>query len=211
MCYLGRNFVFIHVYKTGGMSVRWLLRGGKRIGSKHQTASDAKSFLGARWDSLFSFGFVRNPFTWMVSLYEYIRRENDNWEHAQVSKMSFPAFLEYHRKYLGTRDLRPGEPRHYYTMTEALCDESRVPLVSLVGRFERFEQDVRDICKRLNVFAPMIPRSNVGNYRSVSEYYADPACAEIVRDTLAVDFEVFGYDKGLPWEQDVAPAREKTA
>ena len=61
-----RNFVFIHINKTAGMSV------GKALGLKkqHLTAGEYKNSLGIRrWNKSFKFIIVRNPWDKVVSHY----------------------------------------------------------------------------------------------------------------------------------------------
>ena len=69
-----KSFLFIHVPKTGGISVRNVL--GKVEGSEtvrgyyHADIESAKEYIGEGFEKLFSFGFIRNPWSWVISTFE---------------------------------------------------------------------------------------------------------------------------------------------
>ena len=75
------NFIFIHIYKCSGMSIRKVL--GDNIPTielckSHATAKEVRDYCYSLngqfyFDTTFKFSFVRNPFDWVVSLYEFIR------------------------------------------------------------------------------------------------------------------------------------------
>ena len=69
------NFIFIHVTKTGGMSIAQSMeRFGNNIIKKgfgaHTTVNMARADID-NFDSYFSFAVVRNPWDRMYSLYSY--------------------------------------------------------------------------------------------------------------------------------------------
>ena len=86
MAIIGRNYIFIHIHKTGGKSIRALLGNPEDWGGLHVEACQVKKFLdesgkGRQWKHAFKFAFVRNPYTWLESLYDYIRSSKQHPDH----------------------------------------------------------------------------------------------------------------------------------
>jgi hypothetical protein len=191
---LGKNYVFVHIYKTGGMSIRSMLPDGEYVFRGHATAREVRGFIGERkWGELYSFGFVRNPFTWMISLYEFIKADRSHRHHATVRTLSFDQFLWFARQKVAA-----GE---YYTLTQALCDDSGVPLVTRVGRFEAFEEEVADIFRELGRGRVKVLSVNRGRRVRVDDYYRSQPAVDLVLKTFGKDFEVFGYNTTPPREE----------
>jgi hypothetical protein len=87
---LSRHFVFIHLPKTGGTFVKRLLNiyappdwevsevialgGHPRNDPNHPTIKDIPSAYGG----IPIFGFVRNPWDWYVSWYEFLKVDGTN-------------------------------------------------------------------------------------------------------------------------------------
>ena len=110
-----KKFVFVHVQKTGGTSLRQVLKShapdARKWHGKHGHASDAIAEIGrAEWERYFSFAFVRNPWDRLVSWYAMIqdriaqltpeeRRKPrpfkiDIWNYALHASHDFESFLE---------------------------------------------------------------------------------------------------------------------
>ena len=65
--------LFIHIYKTGGESVRRAMKcqgAAHEVGHKHSTADDIKDH--PLYEGAYKFVTVRNPYDWLVSLWSFI-------------------------------------------------------------------------------------------------------------------------------------------
>jgi hypothetical protein len=211
-----RKFVFVHIYKTGGVSIRsQLLRWARPVekvasvwptrflvrkagelmdtgldGSRwltglreHDTAEAARNYLGAdTFESYFSFAFVRNPWDWCVSLYEYARGRPDNHEHELASRMSFG---DYIRRDIDSRPLR---------QVDFITAAAGGPvIVDFVGRLERIDADFDSVRRRISLPSSPVPHLNRSSRRRDYRSYYDDALADLVGSYYREDVDRFGY------------------
>lgn len=158
-----RRFVFIHVPKTAGTSIGEAL--GLR-GTTHATARELKALLGARYDQLFSFAFVRHPWDRFVSLYHYARQAESHHHSATAPWRSRygkhpdhdilkEASLHEAAQLLATGQLSvQWRPQH-----EWLHDAQGRCLVHFVGRMEQIARDWQSVAARIGV-AGHLPEAN---------------------------------------------------
>ena len=208
------RFLFVHIAKTGGTSVRTALEGrrwrdpwywpmflcsrlshlsGHRIATKlprHAKVIAAKELLPkAFFDSLFKFAFVRNPWDLQVSSFHHIRRERP---HYLGGHDDFEGFLRW--------KLDPARPYQYHVDTsielqsDYLIDLHGNLAVDFIGRYERLRQDFATACERIGIPAPALPHVRAATDRSKDyrRYYTDET-AELVARHFARDTEMLGY------------------
>jgi hypothetical protein len=208
------RFLFVHIAKTGGTSVRdslgwykWTdpyrfpqflcsrISGltGHRIGAKfprHAKAIAAQEMLPRDvCEGLFKFAFVRNPWDLHVSSYHHIRRERPDLV-ADIS--DFSAFLRW--KFDPARS-----PQYHADMSTVLQSDYLIDLrgrliVDYVGRYEHLSDDFRTVCGKIGLRPPKLKHSRKaldrrGDYRS----YLDDASAQLIADYYRPDCERFGY------------------
>ncbi len=207
-----RRFLFVHVQKTGGITVSELLK---------QTVFDARS-LNPRHMRLreaiereripevsFRFAFVRNPWDRLVSWYTMIdraRRKRLSQDEDSVQRKRFqqnplyrsvllhaPTFEDFVKNCTQTHMVQ-GVPYSFaLDQLSYVTDEDGEMLADFVGRFERFEEDLTHVFDRLGLTVPDIPHKNrVPRRRHYSEFYT-PELEEIVRQRFKRDIEAFGY------------------
>jgi len=74
-----RNFIYVHLEKTGGTSIEIALRPFMSptdikkdvLEGKHSYVEDIKKIVGDKWDTMYKFSTVRDPHDLMISLYYY--------------------------------------------------------------------------------------------------------------------------------------------
>ncbi|MGY8768835.1 MAG: sulfotransferase family 2 domain-containing protein [Pirellulales bacterium] len=204
-----KNFLFIHIPKTAGKSVRNALLPvtenpknylanrllelikirvnhygpyrGKRFRS-HSTAALVRKHIPQEvYDSFFKFAFVRNPWDALVSQYHFVSSSTNNKRHKQVKGKSFEQFVRWWLN-------RPEKARqkHYVTDAQGNC------IVDFVGRFESLAEDTNYILDLLGVEGHL-PHIGPSKHRDYRTYYTDEL-AEFVGDQLADDAQFFGYN-----------------
>ncbi len=207
------NFLFVHIAKTGGTSIRAALSPlrwrdplylpqfiasrlshmtGHRIASKlprHARIIAAKEMLPQElFDKLFKFAFVRNPWDLQVSSWHHLKRERPHLvEHLD----DFESFIRW--------KLDPERPYQYHIdtsiefQTDYLKDLDGTILVDFIGKYENLQEDYLEACRRIGIKAPSLPhKRQAKDRRDYREYYSDET-AEIIAEFFKSDIENFGY------------------
>ena len=208
------RFLFVHIAKTGGTSVRsalqryrwrdpyylpqWIasrLSGmtGHRLGIKlprHCKAITAQEMLPREfYDSLFKFAFVRNPWDLQVSSYHHIRRERPQLLQANES---FEDFLR--------RKLDPKRPWQYHLDTSIesqshyIIDLQGRQIVDFIGRYETLQEDFDHICDRIGITPITLPHRRKASDRADYRGYYDDSTRRLVAEHFAPDIERLGYE-----------------
>lgn len=207
------KFLFVHIAKTGGTSIRTALRWYRwkdpyhipqyicsRISSlshhrlacklpRHAKAIAAYEMLPRElYNELFKFAFVRNPWDLQVSSFHHIQRERP---HLLGAIHDFESFLKW--------KLDPDRPYHYIVDTsielqsDYLVDLNGNIIVDFVGRYEQLEEDFHQVCGRIGIRPPRLPHKRQAKNRSTyQEYYTDET-AQLVAEHFRRDIEMFGY------------------
>jgi hypothetical protein len=208
------QFLFVHIAKTGGTSIRAALEGvrwrdpwyysmlvcsrlshlsGHRLATKlprHAKVIAAQELLPKEFfDSLFKFAIVRNPWDLQVSSFHHLRRERPQLlrDHAE-----FDDFLRY--------KLDPNRPYQYHLDTsitlqsDYLIDLRGTIIVDFIGRYEQLHDDFKTICTRIGIAPPQLPHARQARdrQRDYRGYYSD-ATAELVAQHFARDIELLHY------------------
>jgi hypothetical protein len=208
------RFLFVHIAKTGGTSVRAALDGlrwrdpwywpmflcsrfshlsGHRIGTKlprHAKVIAAQELLPkAFFEELFKFAFVRNPWDLQVSSFHHIRRERP---HYLGGHESFGDFLRW--------KLDPERPYQYHVDTsieqqsDYLIDLRGKVVVDFIGRYEQLDADFAEACRRIGIAPPALPhrRHSADRTRDYRSYYTSET-AELVAQHFRRDIELLRY------------------
>lgn len=212
-----RRFIFIHVSKAAGTSIQQALRSyadppsgalrpvsllAMRLGAtralprrarlyrEHASAAALRRQVGrAAFESHFSFAFVRNPWDWMVSLFEYLRRTDSHRHSASVRRMTFAEYVDF--------EIARGRR----SQSEFVVDRRGRVIVDFIGRFERLEADFARVCRVLGMRAALPHANGSSHHRpDYRAYYTHDALIERVGVFLRADVERFGYQfDGATW------------
>ena len=207
------NFLFVHIAKTGGTSIRAALDRykwrdpyripmalcsrisgltGHRIACKlprHARAIAAYEMLPREFfDRLFKFAFVRNPWDLQVSSFHHIRRERP---HLAAGMDDFETFLRW--------KLSDDRPYQFHIDTsialqsDYLIDLRGRIIVDFIGRYEHLAEDFRQVCDRIGIHPPALPHKRQATDRRDYRAYYTGDTAELIADHFRPDIERFGY------------------
>lgn len=201
------NLLFLHVQRTGGSSViralrpivgdenaprtRWnrlittcgLRRNPRKVYLRtHEKAATVRRKLPPTvYDQMVSAAFVRNPYSWLVSLYCKIHGEPKHRHYKHAVEKNFSAFIDWEIK------------RNRRSQYALVCDKQGRIIVDFLGRLENIQNDFQRLCDLLNLEPPPLPHAfarTQGNWR---DYYND-AIREKVATHWKTDLDLFGYD-----------------
>lgn len=210
---LRHRFLFVHIAKTGGTSIRSTLNRyrwrdpyylpqfvcsrishlvGHKIGCKfprHAKVIAAYEMLPRElFNALFKFAFVRNPWDLQVSSYHHLMRERP---HLLAGIDSFESFLRF--------KLDPDRSYQFHldTSIEHQCDyviglDGNI-IVDFIGRYERLQTDFNTICDRIGIQPPVLAHKRKASGRSGYRAYYTAETAALVADYFKDDIDRFGY------------------
>ena len=186
--------IFVRVPKTAGTSIGKAL-GAIEVHKPHSNILQIRQIvertrfesrlpdwvqLSEDWfDQYYKFGFVRNPWSRVVSLFN--RKEGLQF----ADRMTFDEFVRW-INYASDTCIHP--TKHKNQLDWFLDDQGKL-LVDFVGKFERLAEDWQQICSRLDIQAPLAQQNyNPSNQRHYTEYYTDHT-RDIIRRKFEVDIE----------------------
>jgi hypothetical protein len=202
------KFLFIHVPKTAGASVRDALapfadepekvavnRALARFGIKtnrcgplhwrrarsHATAAQLRRVFPRQvFDEYVKFAFVRNPWDLLVSYFHYICSRDHHHRSRKVQRLDgFENYVRYEIQ------------RNKISQSQFVVGSDGQQLVDFVGRFESLADDFQTICRHLQIETSM-HRTNTSRHKDYRSYYSDET-AQMVADHWHDDIRRFGY------------------
>ena len=201
------KFIFIHVQRTAGGSLinalrpyehrapvtRWnkqLSRAGLRRDPMkvsfrtHETAANVRRLMPVgMYEEFFSFAFVRNPYSWLVSEFEVVRQNPDHRHYKFLVKM------KDFREYIDWEVNRA--KRYQYPL---VTDEDGQIMVKFIGHFEHLRDHYEKVCGRLDLPSmETLPHKHKRTPMDYRDYYDDDTKA-LVAEHWRKDIELFAYD-----------------
>lgn len=197
-----KKFLFVHVPKTAGTSIRSLLQksytniiNGSFVKGDwnyhHAKASDFKKHFGDKWDNIYKFAFVRNPWDWLVSYYHYAMQSQDIskspdkdtkiWLNNMKQANTFDEFI-YRDSLL---------PYPQYLWVTDYYDPNSI-IVDYVGKIETLNEDFDIIKEQANLKLPKLPVTNKSSHNHYSSYYTK-SMIKRVEDRYSLDISMFNY------------------
>ena len=191
-----RGFIFVHVPKTGGQSV------SRALGGKTNSVPTHAPLSSYDRPKVFRFGFMRNPWDRMVSLYHFLCQKtfkhSDNFKQPEVRTAGFKRWLMEHEFFMkedyrlpkgeswvvgGQGDLPPMQRRTQLFWLEG-CD--------FIGCFENLKFDLQFACKKIGIKPGRLPVMNTTEHKHYQEYY-DNETQAFIAEHFEPEIKQFGY------------------
>jgi hypothetical protein len=172
------------VPKTGGTTIEMLLFNDsnyRRVRAPLSCHRDIGAY--GLFYSFYIFTFVRNPYTRLVSIYNYYRH-NGNGTKEDSNMVDDDTSLEDFLEKYSDKNLS-----HLRTQKSFL---SNVNFIDFIGRFENFEIDLGKVLKHCSLEHLAIPKLRVTEY---DDYTLSPKLVDRINEIYGIDFEFFNYRK----------------
>ena len=203
------QFIFVHIRKAAGTSLRQLLeevslsknnhiwykflwRSGFRAHyqkcyfRKHSPLSEAERVMPSDlFKKYYKFAIVRNPWDRLVSEYEYIKTQPTHSRFKKLYTMDFKEYVIYQSKRTSAHQANALKLQN----GQLGCD--------FIGRFENLNDSITQISKNINIDLSRLPHLKKVQHRDYRTYY-DDSLSELVHNLWHKDISAFGYDFSSP-------------
>ena len=196
------KFIFIHVYRVAGVSIQKALYPYtlppeeslynylmKKLGfltssfsfPEHTRVKELKEAMSPKlFNSYFKFAFVRNPWDWQVSLFNYgLQNESLNQHNLFKRLKDFDAYIEWRI----FKDL--------HLQKDFVTDNDGKLMVDFLGKFESLQVDFEKVSSWLGLHAelPHLNKSEHGNFKT----YYNRRTKDLISTHFKEDIELFEY------------------
>lgn len=216
---LKNNYIFVHIPKTGGVSVYFAMGGipinglGSLYGAisgdecksmygcecvilQHLTAEQIMCTRPQTWKMATKFTFVRNPYDRFVSAWEFPRREKWAEKHPCYNNVkSFDDFTKIVEEYILAGESSQNGVCHYYPQTHYLSIDGEICDSIQIFRYEQFGEGLKAIYSQWSGGAELkdVPHANKSKRSFWQGYYNKTETVERVQRLYRHDFKNLGY------------------
>lgn len=203
-----KQLVFIHIYKTAGMSVREFMRkidvDCVEVCEGHSDVLQTMIQFGL--DPLLNkclqyhkFSVVRNPYTWLRSIYKYSGTYNTHPFYRISSNYTFNDFCLWYMSKENELNNNPKLNGRIQRQTDYVYVNGERWVENILHQ-ETLEQDLRNMLKNLHILYDEntpLPKNNVGQYDKDIDFinYLNRATIDLINDRFHEDFINFNYEK----------------
>jgi len=175
------KFIFIHPNKCGGNSIEYLFQGYIKVDHIYLRKYQIK--YPYQYNDYFKFGFARNPFDRLVSVYHGRTQGKLVDPDIELAKHSFKSSVKLKNK---------GVMKYCQPLTKYFVNQNNDVDMDFIGRFENYQEDFNIICDKIGISRQQLPHKNKSKHKHYTEYYDDET-RQIVAEKYARDIEYFGY------------------
>jgi hypothetical protein len=203
------RYIFIAVPKTGTTSIQQLIlehdpsatkysveiEGETYNFGEHDTALQIRRTLGKRYSQFRTFGFIRNPFSRIVSSFFFYRNGNPI---TRGNKRPWPSRLK--KGYAKVTPFKLWALSYpYKSNIEHLVDEHNNVIVDYIGTFESLKNDITKIFRAIDLDIPtdQLKHTNRSDHLSSMEYFSNKIFKKAVEKLIQRDllfYEKYKYN-----------------
>ena len=184
--------VFVHIPKTGGLSISKTLF--NNLGGSHRSISDySLIFNQYEFTNYYKFTLVRNPFDRLASAYFFLKKGgfnpyDKNWFQSNIAV--YQSFEEFVLNWVNPKNVFTGI--HFVPQYKFISINNQI-VMNDVFKHEEIDDAFNSIAKRLNFSGPELSNLNVGIEQSNYKELYSKQMVKVVKKTYSPDFQLFDY------------------
>jgi hypothetical protein len=155
----------------------------------HAKALTIRRMLEAqKWDDYFKFAFVRNPWSYVLSMYYYGKRKKQPTTNPHLTQARIMNFDDYIETFIANNSSLEQQKAW-------ITDENNKIIVDFVGRFENLAADYYQILEKLGLPQKPLPGMNIDHAKSQKSYrsFYNEKTRQIIQEKYQDDINSFGY------------------
>lgn len=190
------NYIFLHIPKCGGTSLRQVLETESNQ-DRYKCYNHLKYERIPNAKKSFVFTFVRNPWSRILSLYMfwknqtpehiYYRYDKKQVNYIMKNRLDFKSFINeiaFNKESIFHIKRHPKPYIGFFFQNPAD--------LNYIGRVENMQNDFDTLCDLIKIDRCTLPHENPSEHNNYTEYY-DSESRDIVANLYADDIEYFEY------------------
>lgn len=202
--FVEKECIFIAVPRSASSSICQCVF--SHMAGGHKTAEQYRKLFGPWFRWYFVFTFIRNPYTRLISAYDYLRKgghpawpKNEQFGEEVIG--SYSGFDEFVLQWLRP-EKSTFEAIHFYPQTHFLEIDGQLS-VDFIGSVETIEKDYKQVRRKIEDADPLRKENAApGDRKPPEAFYTNDRVIRRVQEVYSTDFEQLGYSR------DVADAHE---
>ncbi len=184
--------IFIHIPKTAGISIINAIYGNVSLSGHRSYYFNTVALEIPFRNTYFSYAFIRNPFERLYSSYLFLKNGGINKHDRKAYELYISKYDDFEDFILhGINKNIIYEIIHLVPQFDYLCDFRYNILVDYVGRFEKLDEDIKVLSKKLNMKINL-DHLNFNVKKNYQLVYTEKMI-EIVSNLYSKDLEIFNY------------------
>ena len=189
--FLQKNSILVHIPKTAGRSIINSIYGNDLKNCGHRTYFFYKYlFTKKRIQNMYTFSFVRNPYSRLFSAYNFLKKGGENLHDLNAKRDYIDCFKDFNEFInFGLENAVKNNVIHFVPQYNFITDKGDI-LIDYVGKFESLEKDLKVISSKVDFESSFKLTKSKRNTYNFTEKNCD-----IIESVYLRDFLIFNYER----------------
>jgi len=189
--FLQKNSILVHIPKTAGRSIINSIYGNDLKNCGHRTYFFYKYlFTKKRIKNMYTFSFVRNPYSRLFSAYNFLKKGGENLHDLNAKRDYIDSFKDLNEFInFGLENAVKNNVIHFVPQYNFVTHKGKI-LIDYVGKFESLEKDLKVISSKVDFESSFqLTKSEKNTYNFTEEN------CDIIESVYLRDFLIFNYER----------------